>query len=95
MTHRDKVLIFIEKDLQFSLYFSHTLMTESLYTSLQTELRSLSPHVHADYAREFEQVLNVERLIEVSIPVVMDSGKIQIFTGYRSQHSSARGPYKG
>jgi glutamate dehydrogenase/leucine dehydrogenase len=95
MTHRDKVLIFIEKDLQFSLYFSYTLMADSLYTSLQAELRSLSPHVHADYAREFEQVLHVERLIEVSIPVVMDSGKIQIFTGYRSQHSSARGPYKG
>jgi glutamate dehydrogenase/leucine dehydrogenase len=34
-------------------------------------------------------------VIEVSIPVKMDSGEIKVFTGYRSQHNSARGPYKG
>ncbi len=36
-----------------------------------------------------------ERFIEISIPVKMDSGNIKIFKGYRSQHSSALGPYKG
>lgn len=36
-----------------------------------------------------------ERELTVSVPVVMDNGQIQVFTGYRVQHSSARGPCKG
>src|ERR1700692_4725163 len=35
------------------------------------------------------------REIIVHFPVVMDDGKIQLFTGYRVQHSIARGPGKG
>ena len=31
----------------------------------------------------------------VSIPVRMDDGRIKVFTGYRSQHNNAWGPYKG
>lgn len=36
-----------------------------------------------------------EREINISIPVQMDSGKTEIFKGYRVQYSSVRGPYKG
>lgn len=36
-----------------------------------------------------------EREILVSIPVVMDNGQVKTFSGYRVQHSNARGPYKG
>lgn len=36
-----------------------------------------------------------EREITISIPVVMDDGAVQIFEGYRVQHSTARGPAKG
>ncbi|MGL5512067.1 MAG: Glu/Leu/Phe/Val family dehydrogenase [Sporomusa sp.] len=36
-----------------------------------------------------------ERTIEVSIPVIMDDGKFEVFRGYRSQHNTARGPAKG
>ncbi len=35
------------------------------------------------------------REIIVHIPVQMDDGKIEVFTGYRVQHSMARGPAKG
>ena len=35
------------------------------------------------------------RELRVSIPVVMDSGKTEIFEGYRVEHNNARGPYKG
>lgn len=35
------------------------------------------------------------RVIEVSIPVRMDDGSVQCFTGYRSQHTFAPGPTKG
>ena len=36
-----------------------------------------------------------ERELKVSIPVEMDDGSIEIFEGYRVQHSSLRGPCKG
>lgn len=36
-----------------------------------------------------------ERELTVSVPVRMDNGSIEVFKGYRVQHSSARGPCKG
>ncbi len=36
-----------------------------------------------------------ERTIEVNIPVKMDDGRVEIFTGYRAQHSTVMGPAKG
>jgi glutamate dehydrogenase (NAD(P)+) len=36
-----------------------------------------------------------ERSLMVSIPVRMDSGAVKVFTGYRVQHDSSRGPSKG
>jgi len=43
----------------------------------------------------YEQLKTPQRLLEVSIPVKMDNGKIKVFTGYRSQYNDARGPNKG
>ncbi len=36
-----------------------------------------------------------QREITVHIPVQMDDGRMELFTGYRVQHSMARGPAKG
>jgi Glutamate dehydrogenase/leucine dehydrogenase len=33
--------------------------------------------------------------VTVCIPVQMDDGRLEVFTGYRVQHSIARGPAKG
>ncbi|HLH02128.1 MAG TPA: Glu/Leu/Phe/Val dehydrogenase [Bryobacteraceae bacterium] len=33
--------------------------------------------------------------LSVNIPVLLDDGRIEVFTGYRVQHSIARGPAKG
>lgn len=41
------------------------------------------------------QLRKPEREIVVSIPVQMDDGSVRVFEGYRVEHSSARGPYKG
>ena len=38
---------------------------------------------------------HAERELLVSIPVVMDDGRTEVFQGYRVQHSSSRGPCKG
>lgn len=36
-----------------------------------------------------------ERTLEVNIPVKMDDGRVEVFTGFRSQHNTAVGPAKG
>lgn len=36
-----------------------------------------------------------ERELKVAVPVEMDDGTVQIFEGYRVQHSTVRGPAKG
>lgn len=36
-----------------------------------------------------------KRVIEVSIPVKMDSGEMKVFKGYRVQYNDALGPFKG
>ncbi len=44
----------------------------------------------------YRQVLRYPaRETTVQIPVRMDDGQLQIFTGYRVQHNADRGPYKG
>ena len=44
---------------------------------------------------ELEILRKPDRVIEVSLPVLMDDGKIKVFDGYRVQYSNIRGPYKG
>lgn len=55
---------------------------------LAAQKLTLSPDIY--------QVLRVpDRELTVSVPVRMDNGRVQVFTGYRVQHNIARGPYKG
>ena len=35
------------------------------------------------------------RVLTVAVPAKMDNGEVKVYTGFRSQHNSARGPYKG
>jgi len=44
---------------------------------------------------EYVALRHPERELTVSISVVMDDGRVEIFEGYRVQHSSSRGPCKG
>ena len=41
------------------------------------------------------QLKKPERVLVVSIPVKMDNGAVKVFTGFRSQYNTARGPAKG
>jgi len=41
------------------------------------------------------QLMSPKRVIEVSLPIKMDDGHTEVFTGYRSQYNDARGPFKG
>lgn len=44
---------------------------------------------------DYEFVRYPERELTVSIPVTMDDGHVEVFSGYRVQHSTARGAAKG
>jgi len=43
----------------------------------------------------YEILKEPKEMMEVSIPVRMDNGKIKVFKGYRVRHNDARGPTKG
>lgn len=43
----------------------------------------------------YRQLQAVNRFLEVSLPVKMDSGEVRVFRGFRSQYNNARGPFKG
>lgn len=45
--------------------------------------------------RVYELLKAPQRTVEVQIPVRMDDGRLQVFTGYRCQHLRAIGPTKG
>ncbi len=64
-----------------------------LYTALNhlddaAERLQLSPSIH-------RVLRSCERTLKVALPVEMDNGEIEVFTGYRVQHTNARGPGKG
>jgi glutamate dehydrogenase (NADP+) len=51
---------------------------------------------YADIDPEAVEKLHHPRAtLEVSIPVRMDDGSLRVFTGYRVQHDTTRGPAKG
>ena len=41
-----------------------------------------------------EILSNPKRIIEVSIPLKMDNGKIKVFRGFSVQHNNLAGTYK-
>ncbi len=48
------------------------------------------------YSRnDYETFRYPERVLTVYVPVEMDDGSVQVFKGYRVQHSTVRGPGKG
>ena len=44
---------------------------------------------------EIVYICHPERELKVNIPVIMDDGHVEVFEGYRIQHSTSRGPAKG
>ncbi|MBI2617805.1 Glu/Leu/Phe/Val dehydrogenase [Candidatus Gottesmanbacteria bacterium] len=63
---------------------------ENALTQLEGALKYLSLS-----QAQIERIKNPEKVISVTFPVVMDDGNVELFHGYRVQHSSLLGPYKG
>ena len=66
----------------------------SAFDNAIKQLESASKYCTSD-KKLIELLRYPQKIIEVTIPLTMDSGKIKVFTGYRVQHNNARGPYKG
>ena len=58
------------------------------------QVKTACDRLNADPA-VYEILKNPQRALEVSFPVKLDNGTVKTFTGYRSQHNNAVGPYKG
>ncbi len=42
-----------------------------------------------------KRITTPERILEVAVPVRLDSGEVEVYTGWRIQHDTSRGPGKG
>jgi glutamate dehydrogenase/leucine dehydrogenase len=65
------------------------------YRRFQLLVDSVADAAGVDDPVLLERIKTPERILQVAIPMRADDGKMRVFTGYRVQHSSARGPYKG
>jgi glutamate dehydrogenase (NAD(P)+) len=65
-----------------------------LWDSVLSMLDNIAPRINLEEG--IHSVLRKPELeLSVYIPVTMDDGRVEVFTGYRIQHSSVRGPCKG
>ena len=75
---------------------SHSATKETLnpFEIAQKQVKTACDRLNADPA-VYEILKNPQRVLEVTFPVKLDNGTVKTFTGYRSQHNNAVGPYKG
>jgi glutamate dehydrogenase (NAD(P)+) len=71
-------------------------MTDS-YNPYQNMLDVLDEAAHhlGFTLNDYVTLRHSERELIVSIPIIMDDGHTEVFTGYRVQHNSTKGPCKG
>ncbi|MBV0925995.1 Glu/Leu/Phe/Val dehydrogenase [Halomicroarcula limicola] len=66
-------------------------------SALETARRQLYHAAdHLDIDRNIvERLKHPKKVHEVTVPIERDDGSVEVFTGYRAQHDSVRGPFKG
>ena len=64
------------------------------FDAMQARLRAAAELYGLEDA-VFKVLLTPNRCVIVSLPVPMDDGRWEVFTGFRVQHNVARGPAKG
>ena len=67
---------------------------ESALETARRQLRRAADHLDID-ENVVERLTHPKRVQEVTVPVERDDGTVEVFTGYRAQHDSVRGPHKG
>ena len=69
-----------------------TRLIPSIWPLKQVEIAAERLHLDRGVCEKIKQT---KRELTVNFPVKMDDGAIKIFTGYRIQHNTTRGPAKG
>jgi len=67
---------------------------ESALETARRQLDRAADHLDID-ENIVERLSHPKKVHEVTIPIERDDGTVEVFTGYRAQHDSVRGPYKG
>lgn len=67
---------------------------ESALKTARRQLERAASHIdtNPNIIERFKYPTRVQR---VAVPVELDDGTVEVFTGYRAQHDSVRGPFKG
>ena len=68
--------------------------SESALETARCQLHQAATHVDVKQG-VIERLSHPTRVVEVSVPLRRDDGRVEVFTGYRAQHDDVRGPYKG
>ncbi|MFO7927949.1 MAG: glutamate dehydrogenase GdhB [Halobacteriota archaeon] len=67
---------------------------ESALETARRQLDGAADHLDLD-PNVVERLRHPTKVQEVTVPIKRDDGTVEVFTGYRAQHDSVRGPYKG
>ncbi|RBI59402.1 Glu/Leu/Phe/Val dehydrogenase [halophilic archaeon] len=67
---------------------------ESALETARRQLYHAANHLDID-SSIVERLKYPKKVHEVTIPIKRDDGTVEVFTGYRAQHDSVRGPFKG
>ncbi|WP_336035453.1 glutamate dehydrogenase GdhB [Halobacterium yunchengense] len=67
---------------------------ESALQTARRQLRHAADHLDID-DNIVERLQHPNSVHEVTVPVERDDGTVEVFTGFRAQHDSVRGPFKG
>ncbi|MBX0296242.1 glutamate dehydrogenase GdhB [Haloarcula nitratireducens] len=68
--------------------------SESTLETARRQLHRAADHLDIDQ-NIVERLKYPKKVHEVTVPIERDDGSVDVFTGYRAQHDSVRGPFKG
>ncbi|MBZ6496828.1 glutamate dehydrogenase GdhB [Natrinema longum] len=67
---------------------------ESAVETARRQLQHAADHLDID-PNIVERLKHPTAVHEVTVPIERDDGTVEVYTGYRAQHDSVRGPHKG
>jgi glutamate dehydrogenase (NAD(P)+) len=67
---------------------------ESALETARRQLQHAADHLDIDQ-NIVERLKHPKKVHEVTVPIERENGEVEVYTGYRAQHDSVRGPFKG
>lgn len=69
-------------------------MADDPFENMLAQMDRAEEYADVDHG-VFERLKHPERTLKVTLPVELESGKVEVFEGFRCQFDGARGPFKG